>query len=138
MPNYLAAATRHFSDGDHLSAASRVVNASQLWAYGAECAMKAILLKLNHLQLDANGKPVDKAHCKHINDLNNPLIGAFSAALSGHAAYVLPAQPSWFANWDINERYEDGTAVAASHAAHSADKQVFQTILQKALKNGHA
>jgi len=100
--------------------------------------MKAILLKLNHLQLDANGKPLHKAHCKHINDPNNPLIGSFTAALSGHADYVLPAQQSWFANWDINERYEDGAAVVASHAAHTADKQVFQTILQKAFENGHA
>lgn len=138
MPDYLAAARRHFSDGDHLAAVGRHVNASQLWAYGAECTMKAILLKLNLLKLDAKGKPLAKDHCKHINDPGDPLIAAFCAAMSGHVDYLLPAQTCWFMGWDINQRYEDGTAVAASHAAHSVDKQTFQTILHKAIENGHA
>lgn len=138
MPDYLAAARRHFSDGDHLAADGRHVNASQLWAYGAECAMKAILLKLNHLQLDTTGKPIKQSHRKHINDSGDPLIAAFCAAMSGHVDYLLPAQASWFAGWDINQRYEDGAAVATSHTAHIADKRVFQTILQKAFENGHA
>lgn len=136
MLDYLAAARRHLSDGDYLSAAGRRANASQLWAYGAECAMKAILLKLGHLRLK-DGKPEDKAHRKHINDPGDPLVADFVSSMSGRAAYMLPSLPI-FVGWTINERYEDGSTAAANHASHANDKRVFQHILEEALKNGHA
>ena len=138
MADFRAAAVRHFSDGDVLCAASRYANASQLWAYGAECTLKAILLKMGHLKLDAKGKPDKDAHRKHINDPGNPLIGAYISTLGGHTDYALPNRASWFEAWNINQRYESGAAVAAAHVAHRGDKQVFARLLGKAHENGHA
>lgn len=137
MPDYRAAAMRHFLDGDLLSAQNRPANACQLWAYGAECALKAILLRQNFLQLDANGKPTGM-YRKHINDPGNPLLGAYLAALGGHVDYALPARSSWFAGWTIDQRYEDGTSVATAHTIHRNDKAVFQHLLLKAVQNGDA
>lgn len=92
MPDFLAAAHRHFDDGDMLHNALREPNAVQLWAYGAECTLKAIALKQGHTQIDSKGKPTNKFG-QHLNQAvqNVPdLLSLYNASQSGTSALMGP------------------------------------------------
>ena len=135
MPNFLAAAQRHMDDGDFLHQDSRIPNAVQLWAYGAECTLKAIALKQNLFQLDADNKP-QKPFAIHLNQTaagGSTLLSLYNAAQSGTAALLGPSTA--FVGWDINARYEDGSHLQTV-TAYLADANRFRQMLMTARATG--
>lgn len=135
MPNFLAAAQRHLDDGDFLHQDSRIPNAVQLWAYGAECTLKAIALKQNLFKLDAGKKP-HAPYGVHLNQKatgGNTLLSLYNAAQSGTAALLGPSTA--FVGWDINARYEDGSHLQTV-SDYLADANRFRQMLATARASG--
>lgn len=81
MPDFSAAARRHLDDGDLLYEQSRFPNAVQLWAYGAECTLKALACKQNLFKVDAKGKP-PRSFTLHLNQIKDgaDLLSLYNAA----------------------------------------------------------
>ncbi|MCY1247853.1 hypothetical protein D9M72_612250 [compost metagenome] len=121
MPDFYTAANRHFNDGDHLHASNRVPNAVQLWAYGAECTLKAIALKQKHFSLSASGRP-DNGFAIHIDRVDTAgqqeLLSLYNAMQSGPNGIAGPI--SAFQGWKIDARYETGSQLQPV-AAYSSD-----------------
>jgi hypothetical protein len=69
MPDYAAAAKRHFDDAKHLQAEERLVNADHLYGFSVECALKAILKETRILELLPDGRPTEKTHRKHADGI---------------------------------------------------------------------
>lgn len=131
MLDFLAAAHRHLDDGDFLNKELREPNAVQLWAYGAECALKAIALKQGLTQIDSKGKPTNKFG-QHLNQTipNVPdLLSLYNASQSGTTALLGPQTA--FAGWDISARYEDGSQLQPI-AQYASDASVFRNLLNAA------
>lgn len=135
MPDFLAAAHRHFDDGDFLHNELREPNAVQLWAYGAECTLKAIALKQGHTQISSKGKPTNN-FAQHLNQTtpNVPdLLSLYNASQSG--TFTLLGPQTAFAGWDINARYEDGSQLRPI-AEYALDASVFRNLLNAATLGG--
>ena len=136
MPNFYAAAKRHFDDGDHLNATSRVPSAVQLWAYGAECTLKAIAQKQGHFSLTATGKPTSgfDIHLDKLDAVNQQrLLSLYNAKQTGPNAIVGPS--SAFPAWTIAARYEDGGQLQPV-SFYSGDVAIFRSMLVSALAQG--
>lgn len=134
MPDFYASATRHLTDGDLLEAHSRVPNAVQLWAYGAECVLKFIASKQGHFSLNHAGRPTN-GFALHVNQQKNglTLLSLYNALQSGTAALNGPT--SAFAGWQIDSRYEDGKQLNPI-STYKADAATFRTLLNTALAKG--
>lgn len=143
MPDFLAAARRHLDDGDFLHQHSRMPNAVQLWAYGAECTLKALALKQNLFALDTNsgkpktveadGKPSYK-FAQHLNENKNDrpdLLSLYNAAQTGPSSVMGPSTA--FTGWDIKDRYEDGTQLQPKIDEYKSDAAFFRTMLNSAM-----
>jgi hypothetical protein len=135
MPDFLAAARRHLDDGDFLYQHSRMPNAVQLWAYGAECTLKALAQHQNLFDFDAKGKPTNH-FAQHLNEIReetrknpNPLdlLSLYNAAQTGPSALMGPT--SAFVGWDIKARYEDGTQLQPNIDAYKSDAAFFRHML---------
>lgn len=132
MPDFFAAAQRHLDDGDLLYQQSRGPNAVQLWAYGAECTLKAIALKQQHFQLTPKGKPTGD-FTQHLNQSvkNVPdLLSLYNATQTGTSALMGPTTA--FVGWDINARYEDGAQLQPV-AQYAVDARCFRNLLNLAI-----
>lgn len=130
--NFHKAALRHFDAADLLYRESRLAEASHLYAYAGECALKAILA--------GQRKPRQSGH---INDhlrrtgAREDLIGRYQASQQGHRGLPLPRhQQTWFEAWTIDERYSDGVVVTACAAKHKADADIIRTAFNKARSGG--
>jgi hypothetical protein len=135
MPDFLAAARRHFDDGDILHNQLREANAVQLWAYGAECTLKAIAVKQGHTQLGPKGKPNNKFG-QHLNqaDPSAPdLLSLYNASQSGTSALMGPQTA--FVGWEISARYEDGSQLHPIEN-YALDASVFRNLLNAATLQG--
>ena len=135
MPDFLAAAHRHFDDGDILHNQLREAHAVQLWAYGAECTLKAIAVKQGHTQIDSKGKPNNKFG-QHLNqaDPSVPdLLSLYNASQSGTSALMGPQTA--FVGWEISARYEDGSQLQPV-AQYAQDASVFRSLLNAATLQG--
>lgn len=132
MPNFSAAAHRHLSDGDFLHNAGRGANAVQLWAYGAECVIKAIAQKQGLFTLNAMGKPLSGfgLHINQLNNQGNSLLSLYNAAQTGPNALLGPAAA--FTGWTISARYEDGTQLIPALATYLQDVAAFKSLLSAA------
>lgn len=124
MDNFYAAARRHFAAADVLyDNGSQAIEASHLYAYAAECVLKAILEK--------QGKPNIRSH---INDHLAPkpranLVNEYQISQCGRSAKPLPARGEWFKNWTINARYSDGNEIVPHLTAHKQDANIFRRYL---------
>lgn len=134
MPDFLAAARRHLDDGDLLHQHSRIPNAVQLWAYGAECTLKGIALNQGCFQIGSKGKPTNNFG-QHLNQTlpnNAPdLLSLYNAAQSGTNPLMGPETA--FLGWDIKDRYEDGTQLQAKIDEYKLDAAFFRTMLNNAM-----
>lgn len=136
-PDFRAAARRHYLDAAFLLSDSRVPNADHLAGLAAECGLKAILegwygATLSSDFLEWNGKTV-RSHVKG-------LWGEVATGLAGRAGATLALLlqgPVPFANWDVSDRYSDGTAVSDQSARHHVGKarEVIE-ILEQAILDG--
>lgn len=136
MLDFLAAARRQLDDGDLLHQQSRVPNAVQLWAYGAESTLKAIALKQGHFQVGHKDKPT-KNFGQHLNQTlkNVPdLLSLYNAAQTGTSALMGP--PTAFLGWDINARYEDGAQLQPGIAQYVVDAGYFRNMLNSVPPEG--
>lgn len=109
MPDYYDAAQRHWDDANHLLSNTSLPNSDQLFGLSAECALKAIMLPLGMGM--TNGKPTSRKH-GHINVLWDEFITFANGKGQAHYAAKLGATNP-FANWDVGQRYENGSAVSA-------------------------
>lgn len=132
MPDFLAAARRHLDDGDLLYQQSRIPNAVQLWAYGAECTLKALALKQNHFKVGPKDMPTN-GFGLHINQIKkgSDLLSLYNAAQTGTSALMGPATA--FVGWDINARYEDGSQLQPGIAQYVKDAGEFRNMLNSTL-----
>lgn len=132
MPDFSAAARRHLDDGDLLYEQSRFPNAVQLWAYGAECTLKALALKQNIFKLDFKDKP-PKNFALHLNQIKDgaDLLSLYNAAQTGTSP--LPGPASAFVGWDIHARYEDGSQLLPGIAQYAADAHCFRRLLNQSM-----
>lgn len=127
MENFYAAARRHFDAADLLYRSSvQAIEASHLYAYAAECVLKAVL--------ENQRKPNIRSH---INDhlLTKPkanLVNEYQILQTGRNAKALPPQSEWFKGWTVNARYSDGNEITAHLAAHKKDAEVFRKLLSVA------
>lgn len=132
MPDFFAAARRHLNDGDFLYEHSRLPNAVQLWAYGAECTLKALALKQRHFEIDSKGKP-PRDYALHLNQTKNgaDLLSLYNAAQTGTSS--LPGPATAFVGWDINARYEDGCQLQPGMAQYALDALCFRRLLNQSM-----
>ena len=139
MPNFCAAALRHMSDSDSLSADSstnRADNASQLAAYGAECLLKGILQKSGILTLSPSGKP-NPPFDIHLNQgPTKDLVMLYSASQSGAGSLPSLGATAFFSGWTISSRYEGPQFAGSTMHQHQADANAFRSILASALLKG--
>ena len=134
MPDYFAAAQRHFDDGDFLHQHARHPNAVQLWAYGGECTLKAIALKQGYFQVGATGKPNNKFG-QHLNENSAlDLLSLYNAAQTGAAALMGPSTA--FVGWQVSVRYEDGSQLQPNVAQYAMDAACFRNLLNAAIAGG--
>ena len=80
-PDFIDAHHRHWEDAELLFAHDRWANADQLYGFSADCGLKAAMLAMG-MVLNAAGKPADKAHWKHVQDLW-PVFRTFSVHRNG-------------------------------------------------------
>lgn len=128
--NFHKAANRHFDAADLLYREARTIEASHLYAYAAECALKAIAR--------GQGKPLGNGH---INDhilkpTGTDLIGLYQARQRGHQGCPLPTRKAWFEGWTVNERYGDGASVEPHLAKHKTDADVVRAVFKRARDQG--
>jgi hypothetical protein len=136
-PDFRAAARRHYLDAAFLLDDSRVPNADHLAGLAAECGLKAILegwygATPGPRFLEWNGKQV-KFHVDRLwGEVATGLVGRAGATLALLLQGSVP-----FANWDVSDRYSDGTAVSDQSARHHVGKarEVIE-ILEQAIRDG--
>lgn len=97
----------------------------QLWAYGAECTLKALAFKQNHFKIDPNGKPTND-FAQHLNQRVPDLLSLYNAAQTGTSALMGPQTA--FVGWDISARYEDGSQLQPL-AQYATDASHFRKLL---------
>lgn len=141
-PDFKMAARRHHDDARFLLGDGRSPNADHLAGLAAECALKAIMqlapfnLAPNAKGILVGGQPAKKLQ-KHGTDLWKEL----AQIISGHSAPVFAAllvTQDPFANWDVSDRYSDGTAITQQDAtAHLGTAGQFLVVLQQAALDGY-
>lgn len=136
MPDFHAAAVRHFRDADALATTGPVANSVQLWAYASECTIKALALKQGHCTLDARGKPT-AGFAQHLNETHatrQDLLSLYNSFQQGPQALVGPANA--FTTWVVSERYENGVAILSNFSTFQSDAQAFKMMIQNAIAQG--
>jgi hypothetical protein len=142
MPDFAAAAGRHYNDASLLQGNSMHANADHLAGFAAECGLKAILVGFLGGTLDAKGKPsalVSGKSVKYNNHLPD-LWGQMKIFATGRTASrfaALIGQPNPFVRWNIADRYEDGKAITAARTSdHLTAARDILAILQRARIDG--
>lgn len=96
---------RHQKDANNLFDNKRYANADHLYGLAAECALKAVMIKLEPSLVDQNGDLVNQGDRIHIDKLWEH----FRFFLQGRTASTYLAHISSsknpFSNWNINDRY---------------------------------
>ena len=122
MPtSYPESAKRHLRDAEYLWDAhepTRLPNASQLFGFSAECALKAVLIGLGVRTNPAHGGVADRRQYNHLPGLwqqfaayaAGPLGGKYLAVLSPPAGGVEP-----FVDWSVDDRYAPDAWLAAQN-----------------------
>ena len=107
------AAERHHSDGLHLLGDGRAAGADQQFGVAAECALKAILVGLKAMPLGASGSPSQRDHRVHADGI----WALFATCAQGRKgvgyARLLQVPVNPFADWKIEQRYQNRGAVTA-------------------------
>ncbi|WP_093840837.1 MULTISPECIES: hypothetical protein [Streptomyces] len=149
--HFAHAAERHYWDAVLLHDNGRLCNADHHFGFAVECALKSLLLRFTSavtLNPKKEGKPgskrpwyLDPATGKPRDLGHLPWVAADLALLArGRSATRTAAALgglSAFDAWSVEERYRDGTAVAAQDvAARRTVAHAIITVHQQALING--
>jgi hypothetical protein len=134
-----SSAKRHLADAELLHLQARPANADHLAGLAAECALKALIAgflggHINHNDFVVHphtGVPLRQ----HVDTLW-PEVSIIVRNRSANALMpLLTSQP--FADWSVNERYCDGSHLAATTvASHISAAQEVIRILQQAHLDG--
>ncbi len=127
MENFYAAARRHFDAADLLyQSGAQAIEASHLYAYAAECVLKAVLenQKKSNIRSHINDHLLPKPKANLVNEYQN--------LQTGRNAKPLPLRSEWFKGWTVNARYSDGSEISAHLATHKQDAEVFRRFLSVA------
>lgn len=146
MPtSYPESAKRHLRDAEFLCDShdvARLPNASQLFGFSAECALKAVLIGLGVPTNPAHGGVAKRKEFGHLPGLwqqfsayaGGQLGGKYLAALQPAAGTVAP-----FANWSVDDRYAPDTWLAARNpdvTDHRANARDCMALLELAQEDG--
>ncbi|MDD5276064.1 MAG: hypothetical protein PHR16_08280 [Methylovulum sp.] len=108
---------RHQKDAEILFDKKRYANADQLYGLAAECALKAVMIRLDPALANQNGDLVDKNDRKHIDKL----WGHFRLFLNGrnapsYLAHISNSNP--FSTWQIDDRYANQKSFIKNNVQH--------------------
>ena len=146
MPtNYPESAKRHLQDAEYFwvsGDAARLPNASQLFGFSAECALKAVLIGLGVPTNPAHGGVASTQQFGHLPGLwqqfaayaGGQLGGKYLAVLQPVAGTVEP-----FANWSVHDRYAPDAWLAARNPSvtnHRSGARVCAALLELAQDDG--
>lgn len=134
-PDFRAAAKRHYDDGLLLSGNGRLPGADHFFGIAAECAIKAALHTVGELKLDALGKP-GKPYAQHCPGIWEEYLlhHGGNASLS---RFPLPQNNPFLGNWDVSDRYSDGSAITtASLELHRSGAFAAQKLLEAITSQG--
>jgi hypothetical protein len=139
--NFAAAGQRHLKDAQTLHQQQRWANADHLSGIAAECGLKAILLQFLGGVPNPRGMPTHptmppRHHYGHINSMWSEL-AATSHGRGGAQFAALISVPCPFTNWDVSERYSDGTHIDEQRAGqHLSEAQKILALHEQAKING--
>ena len=101
--DFVDAHQRHLKDAELLIGRARWANADQMYGFSAECGLKAIM-KVLGMPVDASGKPREREHQKHVQDLW-PVFSAFATGRGGARYLRLLPGGEPFSDWSHHNRY---------------------------------
>jgi hypothetical protein len=103
------AAIRHWLDAQQLEQTGRRANADHLYGFAAECAVKVAIIA-------ATGSALSDHHRRHIEVLwDRAALQGVQKRYPTLAALLKLANP--FADWSVDQRYDDGAAITAERVA---------------------
>lgn len=137
--DFAAAANRHFDAADYLHQGARLVEASHLYAYAAECVLKAIVQAQKHPgkfwgHLNEHTLPKPK-----LPKPKSDLVQAYQILQQGRSALPLALPvPSrdFFQGWTVEARYQDASALQPFLTAHKQDAESFRQLFRQAYQQG--
>lgn len=108
--DFFDAAKRHREDADCLYARGRLANADQLYGFGAECALKAIMEALG-MPVRPDGAPGESRHRVHIDRLWREFAAFSEGRVPGrYVSAFLDKNP--FDDWNVCQRYWPSQAIS--------------------------
>ncbi|WP_111556912.1 hypothetical protein [Kitasatospora sp. SolWspMP-SS2h] len=119
---YAKAAKRHYDDAIHLHSIKRLANADYHFGFAVECALKSLLMRYAGASLSPkpNGRAAKAPwildasgtvkELSHLPTLWTAVALHLQGRQGGRLSAVLLANNP-FANWSVDHRYLDGTAV---------------------------
>lgn len=111
------AALRHRRDAALLQRRGRRENASQLYGFAAECALKFALIRFG-LPSNALGEPSERRHRVHIQDFWDIATGFLQGRVGARLNSLLGAERP-FAAWSETHRYRAITLTPDTVALHA-------------------
>jgi len=134
-----AAARRHYDDAVHLCEHSRHASADHLSGFAAECALKDLLVGFLGARVpERGGPPQDQAGTSygHLPQLWSQ-VQVTAGGRVGAQFLSLLAGDNPFGDWDVSDRYADGSAITAQRAwQHIRAANRLLTVQQKARLRG--
>ena len=132
--DFIDAAQRHWNDAEHLAAAMRWPNADQLYAFTAECALKAVMAGLG-MKVRPDGSP-ERPYRIHIDKLWSEFHTlANGTGASTYAAMLAGQNP--FHDWSVDQRYWHSSSVTAVQAQlHRRGAETAKQVLNQARIDG--
>jgi hypothetical protein len=127
------------ADAEFLHEHSRPENADHLAGFAAECALKALIAGFldGHVDQDDlvvhpdTGKPIRK----HVNTLWPEMAVIVQSRSANSLVPLLATAP--FADWEVNERYSDGSHLSAETvASHLTAARDVVAVLEQAHIDG--
>lgn len=146
MPtNYPESAKRHLQDAEYFwvsGDAARLPNASQLFGFSAECALKAVLIGLGVPTNPAHGGVANRKRFGHLPDLWQQFAAYAGGSLG--AKYLAALQPTAgtvepFANWSVDDRYAPDAWLAVRNPSvtnHRSGARDCAALLELAQEDG--
>lgn len=127
--DFANAADRYWIDANTLHQSGRLATADHLFGVSAECALKAIMVKLS-------GKTSLPGKYKiHLPYIWNEFIAYIPLSGTHPYAGVLSSNP--FSGWDVSDRYGHDSQFTASRVAnHRAASSQAYKVLEKARLDG--
>jgi hypothetical protein len=119
----------------------RFLNASQLYGFSGECALKAVMVGLG-LPTRADGTVSDTRLYSHLPGLWNQFALFAAGSVGAHylaVASSAPPLPAPFSTWDVNDRYGPNTTGPArdpEFSSHRESAKDLIALLELAIEDG--